>query len=176
MSKIIDLAKKLHAMAERGENHERENAADKLEKLMQKYGITFDDIEIDQARDFVIEYKGIDKKFVVQIIANVLGKKARLYDYGHPKTKKFIIRCTHSEFLLIQAKLDFFWPAYNDELDIFYGAFIQKNRLFAKPDKDNNSDEKQLSPEEFERVQRIILMSQNIKSFHMQKHLAASNQ
>lgn len=167
MSKILELAKKLHALAERGENHERENAADKLQRLMDKYNISFDDIDSDKLQEFELLYPGIDKKFVVQIIANVCGKKVPLWSDG-TKRKAFLIECSHTDFLLIQAKIEFFWKVYQEELEIFYHAFLQKNGLTVKSNVDS-----ELTPEEFNKIKLVLSMMSGMRQHKMERFLTA---
>ncbi len=52
MSKIITLAKKLHALAERGVGGEKINAEYKLKELCQKHNISLDDLESEEAEPF----------------------------------------------------------------------------------------------------------------------------
>jgi hypothetical protein len=167
MSKILELAKKLHALAERGENHERENAADKLQRLMDKYNISFDDIDSDKLQEFELLYPGIDKKFVVQIIANVCGKKVPLWSDG-TKRKAFLIECSHTDFLLIQAKIEFFWKVYQEELGIFYRAFLQANDLTVK-----SSNDRDLTPEEIAELKLVLAMMSGMRQHKMERFLTA---
>lgn len=167
MSKILELAKKLHALAERGEKHERENAADKLQRLMDKYNISFDDLDSDKLQEFELLYPGIDRKFVIQIIANVCGKKVPLWSDG-TKRKAFLIKCSHSDFLLIQAKIEFFYKVYQEELEIFYHAFLQKNGLTVKSNVDS-----ELTPEEFNKIKLVLSMMSGMRQHKMERSLTA---
>jgi len=71
--KIIELLKKINALAKRGVDGERENAAQRLEYLMGKYGVTFDMLEADtkKEREFVVLQD--QQKFFSQIVYSVCG-------------------------------------------------------------------------------------------------------
>ena len=50
------ILKKLKALADRGEGGERENAAALLEKLMQKYGISEEELNREREQDYFFSY------------------------------------------------------------------------------------------------------------------------
>ena len=68
MSEQKERLKKLHALAMRGVGGEKEQAQKILEKLMQKYGISLNDLDEEQIREFDIVYHGeIARKLLLQV-------------------------------------------------------------------------------------------------------------
>lgn len=126
--KIMELAKKLYALSERGVGGEAENAKAHLEKICAKHGISTESLtgEVREWREFEIESEQM--KMLFQIHANVTGD-------GHYKqlsNSVFYMLCTEAEQLEIKCKLDFYWPIWQLEVERLYIAFIQKQKLFAK--------------------------------------------
>ena len=66
MSKNIDLAKKLKALADRGVDGEKTNAEAMLNSLMKKHNITIEEIEGEELLDFFfkIEKSKINTDFI----------------------------------------------------------------------------------------------------------------
>lgn len=90
MSKIIELAKKLKALADRGEGGEKVNAENKLQQLIKKYGITTEEIEGEQQHDYFFKIKTTrERKLWMQIVALVNReiKKYGEFPPGIIKTK-----------------------------------------------------------------------------------------
>ena len=168
--KVTELAKKLKELAERGVGGEKQNAEYHLQRLLEKHGMTLEDI-LEEKRD-VREFKVPKEKeeFFFQVAASVVGREG----VRHSKEgRSFLMNLTITEYLEIEAKFDFFWKAYKEELDIFYSAFVQKNKLYSKPsDKDkDNSEEKELTKEEKEKLRRMWAMADGIKRHTLTKQI-----
>lgn len=175
-SKILTLAKKLKALSDRGVGGEKENATMMLERLMEKHNISFDDIEEDKIVEHELKYSGKDKAFCYQVISSVLGSlKGKVFEYktSYTRAKVLLVNCTESDYLLINAKIDFYWDVYQKELDIFYSAFIQKNKLWRKEDESSKDDEdkKPLTDEEKERLWKMLKLMDGMVEHRMEKML-----
>ena len=131
MDKIIELAKKLKALTERGEGGEKINAHRMLRDLMNKHDISLDQIEEVSREKRQFTFKANQQKLFTQIAAMVMG---RAVEFWRIKGKRnvLLIECTVAEFLEIQAAFDFFWEAYERELKVFDKAFIYRNNLLPK--------------------------------------------
>lgn len=164
--RIIELAKKLKALAEQGIDGEKQNAITMLQAMMKKHGITMEMINENDAKDheFITSNDKQVQRFFMQIIANVLGKNKKAGKYvRHPRGKeRWFAYCTPSEAIEIQARFDFFWPIWEKEVDIFYAAFIQTNRLYRKPSNDDEKEEKELSQQEKERLFKMMNLMANM--------------
>ncbi len=62
MDKYIELAKKLKAHADRGFDGEKINAEKMLNRLLEKHGITIEDIEQDKKSDYFFNLNTIDSR------------------------------------------------------------------------------------------------------------------
>lgn len=168
--KIIQLAKKLHALAEQGDGGEKENALEMLQRLIQKHGITLESIigEAKHRRNFVI--KTTQHKFFFQVVASVLGQD---YSYYQSKSniRKIGLCLSDAEFIEIQAKFDFYVVAYEKDLKLFYRAFIHRNKLYAKQHENNQQSSKEQKPELTEDDLKIIYMMQGLKAHAFHKRL-----
>ncbi len=136
--KILNLAKKLHALAERGMGGEKENAEMMLVKLAEKYNIDLKDLQSVQKQHRIFKFdenNNFHKRFVQQIIASVIG--AVDFYYAGLIHNNWAVEISDVEFIEISEKIEFYWPAYLNDLEIFYTAFIQKNELFLKTDPDS---------------------------------------
>lgn len=174
IDRILELAKKIKALSERGVGGERENAIVMLQRLMKNHEITMDMINENDAKDHVFVIIKDRKRFFFQVIANVAGKNVKYGQYVKaPRGKlRYFINCTASEAIEIQAKFDFFYTAYEKEVDIFYSAFIQKNNLYSKPTgEEREDDDKELTTEESERLSLMMNMMQGMKRHIFTKQL-----
>jgi len=120
---IIDLAKKLKALAEQGVGGEKENASAMLQRLMDKHGITIDSISNDVKKRRWFTVKTTQLKFLRQVVSSVIGGD---YSYFvHPNVKSEIaFELTDAEYIEVEAKFDFYWRKYKEDMEIFYSAFI----------------------------------------------------
>lgn len=177
MEKVLELAKKLKALADRGVDGEKESAQAMLEKLMAKHGITIDMIETPDIGDHQFLMEDKDYRFWRQVVSSVLGKGYDVFVFpidrrNRRKLKRYQIRCTGAQAIEIQAKFDFFKKIYEDEQEIFYSAFIQKNKLYAKPKEgEEDRDAPDLTPEELDRLMRMMEMMGGMKRHHFLKQL-----
>lgn len=162
MSKYIELAKKLKALADRGVGGEKYNAKKMLKALLKKHNLTMEDIEEEEVCLNQISVIKEQRKLFHQIGYNVIGKKYYTIDVRRYKNI-MLIECTKAHAIEIEAKLNFYWKAYKEELDIFYHAFIQKNKIFAE-----DADVKPVKKEDKEKMERMLAMASTIKksSFH----------
>jgi O-glycosyl hydrolase len=174
MEKILELARKLKALAERGIGGEKENAAAMLNRLMKQHGITIDMISGTEKKDFVFYTVQERRQFLVQIIANVLGKKCNIFSYpsdARRKKKRVGTTCSPAEAVEIQAKFDFFWKAWESELDVFYSAFIQTNKLYSKKTGDEDDEERELTLAERQKLWKMANMMQGMDRHHFVKQI-----
>jgi len=181
-SKVIELAKKLKALADRGIGGEKENAIMFLERLMQQHGITYAEIEGEAVSEHVVYYIKKDFDITRQIIASVIGKLSRenyaKYKYVQSNGKRaFCINCTDAEYLLIDAKLNFYLKVYAAELELFYSAFIQRNELYMKADSTKQSETiaEPQTKEELQRLERMHRMMRAMPKHQMQGLLTDNN-
>ena len=165
--KIVDLGKKLKALADRGEGGEKVNARALLEKLLKTHGLTIEDLEMELETYHDFKFKNHQLRFFQQIASTVLGSNYSFgkYDENSLKKNTYTVKCTHVQAIEVQAKFNFYWALYVREreanAEIFYTAFIMKQCLSpadAKPKKVEN-----LTPEELEDFMKIFTVAETIK-------------
>lgn len=168
--KVLELAKKLKALADKGIQGEKDNAKAMLEKYMVKHNITLQDIEgeVVKSHSFKVPVKHF--KLFLQIVANVMNNVHCLFD-SQAKGYK-IVDCSDEQAIEIQAKFDFYVRAYTRELEettrIFFKAFVQKNKLYR-----DSSDEpsKPLTPEERADLMKMLNMMNAMENHSYVKQL-----
>lgn len=168
MDKIIELAKKLKALSDRGVGGEKLNASKKLEQIMKRHGLTIEDIEGERKNYTYFKVAEIQHQLFIQITSSVLGIGFELMK-DRRKRGQFVLLLTAFEAVEIQMKYDFYWKLYKDELDIFTSAFIAKNDIYHPNGNKVNPNE--LSKDEIARLKRIIEMSDSIKRGELRKSL-----
>jgi hypothetical protein len=128
MNRTIELAKKLKALADRGVDGEKMNAEKMLQDLMAKHSLTIEDIEGEKVDYEIFEYSQKKHQILRQIMYMVMGKGLNIFGYRGNRNA-LVIECTKSQVIEIKASFDFFWAAYERDLERFTDAFIHKNRL-----------------------------------------------
>lgn len=78
-----DLVHKLKALAEKGVGGEKINARKKLEALMQKNGITEDELDEQTLIECVFDYSSVrERRLLGQIAYKVLDSKRNIYTFS----------------------------------------------------------------------------------------------
>ncbi len=176
MEKILELARKLRALADKGVDGEKDTALLMLQRLMKKHGITIDMISEDEIKEHSFKIEETYSRFFGQIVASVLGSKVSVSYYPHQKGKKReqFINCTPYQAIEIEAKYNFFVECYKKELELFYQAFIQQNHLYVKKNDndEDDSEEKELSREEREKLYKMVNMMQGMDRHIFTKQLS----
>ena len=145
---LLKRLERVKALAERGVGGEKENAEALLKRLMEKYGISDEDIEDTSTRTYFIRYQTQwERKLLHQIAYMHLGSGHSfgcVGTYTNRSRKKVGVECTPAQYIEIEADYEFFRTAMEEEMSIFYTAFISKNNLFPPPElasPDDDSDE-----------------------------------
>ena len=164
MKKAIELAKKLKALADRGEGGEKYNAQEKLKELLTRTGLTYDDLESEHKTERFFPYKKQYELIMMQCILYVMGKDVNIWDVRNRRTR-VCVECSISEEIEIKAMYEFYSRAFQKELKLFQTAFIYKNNLLP-PDAGESSGKS--DPEE---VKKIRSMMDGIEKSSMRKQL-----
>ncbi len=173
--KYIELAKKLQALAVRGVGGEQMNAKDKLTALMAKHNISLDDLDEDKVRHYPFDYTEDRNSFKIlfQVLTAVLNTKRVHYSRDKENPNAFpyriFVRCSLSQSVEVEIKYNIYYKALQDEIDILYTAFIEKNYIFPSyltPEFIHN-----LSPEEQSKVMRSKAMSDMVNKVEIHKNI-----
>lgn len=171
--RIRERARKVLRLKEEGRAGEAEAAAKQLQKLLDKYNLTLDDLREDEEERTLRawRYKTKHEKHLLRQIAyTIVGPDripGRVYNKssGRP-LKKIGVECTEVEAADIKERFEFYRDLWAEEVEKIQSAFIQKHELFPEdgdsyePDLDEWLDLKQrmgtLSDEEFIPEERRI--------------------
>jgi hypothetical protein len=166
--KHIELAKKLKALAEKGVGGEKINAEKMLNSLLRKHNLTIEDIEGEKIDHYFFKLKKEDERLWSQIVKSV-NNKIKCYGPFPDKDIKrvglggnYMIDCTTSEWVEIEAKNTIYQRLYKDEVNTFYHAFCTANNILVQPDKE--IDISDLTEEELKTLLRVRKLSKNIST------------
>lgn len=152
------LLKKIRALAERGVSGEADNAEEILRRLMEKYGVSEDELDEEERRRHDFEYHGKEQeKLLRQVVYKVTGGYAYNLVYrasGRKVKTRLGADCTAAEKVEIEFLFDFYTRLWERERDAFLSAFIQKHRIFTIRD---DIEPQEVSREELLKMQALML-------------------
>lgn len=152
------LLKKIRALAERGVGGEADNAEEILRRLMEKYGVSEDELDEEERRRHDFEYHGKEQeKLLRQVVYKVTGGYAYNLVYrasGRKVKTRLGADCTAAEKVEIEFLFDFYTRLWEQERDAFLSAFIQKHRIFTIRD---DIEPQEVSREELLKMQALML-------------------
>ena len=169
------LLQKIKALADRGEGGERESAAALLEKLMNKYGISEEELNRERAQDYFFPYsQETERRLLNQIIYMVTGAGGYgcVGSWSGRKRKKIGTTCTAAQKLEIEAYFAFYRAAMEKELEVFYSAFASKNGLYPPDSLVKPRDYADLTEEEIEIAARAGMMAAGMEKHHFRKQIS----
>lgn len=151
---IKDLLLKLKTMSDRGERFEAEIARRKLDFLLDKYGLSMDDIiDPDEKKRYSFSYKyPAEKQILVQCIAHVLGDVKVKY-YRPRGTKKYELKLTKFQYVQIEDCYSHYVRLWRSEVEVLLQAFIQTHGIVPPP---NGSESNNLSYDELEKIRAMM--------------------
>jgi hypothetical protein len=158
VSKILGTLIKLYELANRGTGGERINAKAMLEILLNKHGITFEELQdnIQQPEEFIFSYgTQQEKALLFQIIYKVNGN-AR-FRQGNKKIWILLVKNKYAEILTLYT---IYRSALKKELKLTFRAFVQSQNIFpeTKPEDEEPTDDRENTEEELEIIRRAKIM------------------
>lgn len=136
--RLLEKLEKVRTLAERGVGGEKESAERTLAELMERYGITEEDLEDTRASTHWIRYKTEwERKLLHQLAYMHLGTGHSfgcVGRYTNRPRKEVGVDCTPAKYIEIEADFAFYSEAMREEMELFYEAFLQKNHLFPPPE------------------------------------------
>jgi len=170
MSKYLDLAKKLKALADRGEGGEKDQAKRALDRLIKKHGLRPEDLEEDKQFDVRFKVEPQHLKIFIQIAAMVCGIKRQIFTPRKKRKADVIMSVSISEQLEIESMFHFYSKEYDKQLEVFNSAFIQANNLYPT---NTSVTAKEISAEELRKRQLASIMAEGIESSEFRKQLTS---
>ncbi len=145
---------KLHALAERGEGGEKDNAERVLAKLLAQHNLTIADLD-DEAQSEVRFYfnSEYEKRLLGQVMATVLNNPERNV-YKIKKRRQFMAEMTASEKLEAELQYSIYKLALKKLMEQTFMAFISTNDIF--PTNSAEGEGKQYSEDEIATIRRLM--------------------
>ena len=162
MADIYSTLKKIKALADvTNFEAEKESALELLQRLMDKHGITEQDLNDDAVARYEFHYRNDRESHLLQqIFCKVLNSgNLSIYSYirgGKKLGRRVGLDCTATQSIEIKFLFDFYRRLYAKEEKAFYHAFIQKHRLFRETVSDEEMSGDPLSPEEYEKMLNMM--------------------
>lgn len=168
MSRYLELAKKLKALAEQGVGGEKANAEMQLKKLMAKHNISLEELETNTKSWCLFKLKRgyRSRNLFFQIATHVLALSSFTY---RGKQNQVEIECTPEQRIEIECKYAFYLSALFVDEKIFYRAFVQKNKLFNPAGGTQQIGE--LSEKDRQEALRVLLMTESMEKHQFSKQL-----
>lgn len=175
----IELIKKLKQLADddRGNDNERISAETRLNELMIKYHIKIEDIIADEVKERCIPFDTEYEKRLIHQIAYKLWKRDKIIMSYVNKRKKFnrehlILELTDAEFIEFEYLYDIYRKDFKKEMDLFYMAFISKNKIYPKLTEEEQQEEDK-KPDTISRSDKIraSMMMEGIQESQIRKRL-----
>ena len=149
----LELLKKLQNRVKdlRGNENERLNAENQLNALMKKYGIVEEDLETEKKkhRDFYFKTEW-ERNLISQVLYTIRGKNNAIYKF-RSKRNWLWTELTDAEYIEFETLYPVYKAAFQKEFEIFYLAFINKNKIFPPKDIANENPE----PSSYSRSDRM---------------------
>lgn len=161
---------KLKALSERGINGEKENATKLLEKLMNKYGISEEEILEDEIKEVRIELRSdIEVRLASQILYAFFNN-ASLYK-SHNTRVQYYTQLTSSQEIEFKYMFSIYLEDFKKQQLIFYRAFINKNKIFPKECNRISAEDDEISSEERKEIILSQIMAEGIEFTRIRKAL-----
>lgn len=182
--RIIDLGRKLLALATRGVDGERENAERMLTAFLAKHDLTRSDIEPSiRSRRVITDVNSNVKQVFLNLCANIVGHKVKINKCNG--RFYYAVEMNDEEFAIFSER----WPVYKKaialeikkkrqqqakELKLVSSAFISKHGLYSEDIEDSEDSEdsdKMPTPEEIEEILAMLRMREKMDDINFHKKL-----
>jgi hypothetical protein len=155
MELIIEKLKKVKELADRGEAGEALVAREKLHILLNKYGLSIEDLEDVQIHQYKFKYvTAAEMDIIIQCLTKVLDKPRLSYSYYKDKKKEFFVKMTEWQYIEAKGLIEFHVKQFRKELKAqmkaLVSAYVNKHDLFSQTKSDDPGRE--MTPEEMERL------------------------
>lgn len=160
---LIQKAMKMKALLSSDEEGEREAARALLSSYMTKYAITWEELDDEVEKEYIVEFNGqYHVLLLIQLVYKHLGS-GHCYSVYKAESEEPLelmkVRSKPSTFVEIQLDWEFYWRKFNEELDLFYRAFVEKNHLFPPEElqqEDDEDDNQGLSEDQLRKIQGMM--------------------
>ena len=168
MADINSTLLKIKALAEgTSYEYERETALEQLRRLMEKHGVSEQDLDDEAIIQHDFTYKG-NRQFSLlsHVMCKVLGiPRIEVYYYrrnGRKIPNRICIKCTMAQKIEIDFLFNFYKELYHKEEVAFFQAFTQKHRIYAEP---KDGEYKEVSEEEYLKMTQMMYGMDNVTPY-----------
>lgn len=162
--------KKLLALAERGVGGEKDTAARMLAKLLEKHGLSLDDLTGEAASLYWFPVRGdYEKRLFCQILAMVTNDRTPETYTEKSARGKVGIMVNPGQAIEFDLHFNVLRKALAENLDIAFSAFVQANRIFPQSDSGGRG-------EISERDRKVLLMAGAIEPTPVHRQLTVDAQ
>lgn len=131
MDTIKEKLRKVHALATEGLDGERAAAQVILDGLLDKYGLTLQDIADEARQEYVFKYhSSLERRLLLQIAVSVT-QDGNTVIWSYRQKKQVGIELTKAELIEIRFLHREFIPLWREEQKAFMNAFCVKHNLLA---------------------------------------------
>jgi hypothetical protein len=152
---IKEKLKKIQELVQRGEAGEQENAKVLMDRLLKEYGLSLEDLT-DTGLVNAVKFPyadDIERRLLMQIYSKVTNSdKIQVVNKGGV----LLLLMTRLQEEQMKDMFAIYRKAWQEESNMFFSAFIQKNELFpnALPETD--------TPEDFESLSKLVNMMRSV--------------
>lgn len=167
----LELAKKLQALAGGGVHGEKENAQKALDALMQKHGITKEELEENKTDWHEFKVGKQYQKLFFQVAMATIGNRGATYRQHRHNQNVIFLEVSIAEQIEIQGKYEFYWHAFKTEQETLLRAFIMRHNLYNIDDDGKTADE--LTMEELAAAAKAANLARGMEKHEYHKALNA---
>lgn len=167
MSKIHEKMRKLLALAERGEGGEKDTAQRMLEKMMEKYDVTLDDLGVETTS---IHYWNYDSMHERTILFQTFGKVCNTSQITYYKgDRKCGFELTKAQYIEMDLHYSILRKDLKKHIERAVNAFIQANELYSNTPSDK--EPRKYTQEELEDLEATLRMARSIQPSQVNRQL-----
>lgn len=145
-NKIIELAKKIKALAEKGKGGEKNAAKEKLEKICEKYNISESEISISEERKnyYIIINDSNERELLINVSCMILDVPGFKWK---EKNKCVCIHLTQIEYDNITSAFEYYRDMYNDYKRYLIQGIISRHAIGYIPKPQTYTQENVVQPD-----------------------------
>lgn len=165
-----ELLLKIKALVDQGVGGEKEAAEIKLKKLMEKLGISEDELNsnVNYWYNFKLKKDKFLYKLFFQILVNIYNVHENSPAFKNNTRYDIYVFLPTDVAVELEAKYEFYCNAFIEDLETFYEAFINSNNLW---DCGSFLDENELTPEQIKKRNKALALSKGLDIHHYNKQL-----
>lgn len=165
MSRIHEKMRKLLALAERGVGGEKETAQRMLEKMMEKYKVSFEDLEVETVSTYWWNYDNqFEKKILFQTYGKITDSSTIEYYKGD---RKCGFELTPSQYIEMDMHYTILRRDLKKHIERAVTAFIYANELFSS----KVSKSREYTDNELNEIWEMLRMANSITPSKVNKSL-----